>query len=189
MVKKGQFATSRQNLSKQTGISEQSLRTAIRILSEVGFLTSESTSQFTIISIGKYGHYQDKPTSKSTSHQPAINQPSTSDPKNPMISYSSTFGMKKEKKGEKGEAGQEPTHSGPSLGEVRTYIQEKGLSVDPVIFFNHYEAKGWAGIKSWKALLEKWEAQDAKKREEKESPQYREAKENRRRELEEANHD
>ena len=96
---------------------------------------------------------------------------------------------KKEKKGEKGEAGQEPTHSGPSLGEVRTYIQEKGLSVDPVIFFNHYEAKGWAGIKSWKALLEKWEAQDAKKREEKESPQYREAKENRRRELEEANHD
>ena len=177
IINTGQVLTGSEALAKESGLSRQEVRTALSVLCDptIGFSTIRSTNRFSVISIAKYKEYQEKSTSTSTNKQPTTNQQLTTN--------NNDKNEKNEKKGERA------AHDVPSLGEVRTFIQGRGFSVDPVLFFNHYESKGWAGIKSWKALLEKWEAQDAKKREEKESPQYREAKENRRRELEEANHD
>lgn len=76
-INKGQCLTGRQKISFDTGLSEQETRTAIAILKNVGFLTSKSTNRFTLITIDKYGDYQEISTSKSTNKQPTSNQQAT----------------------------------------------------------------------------------------------------------------
>jgi hypothetical protein len=48
----------------------------------------------------------------------------------------------------------------PTVDEVRTYIQEQGVAVDPDAFVNFYESKGWMigknKMKSWKAAVRTW---------------------------------
>ena len=66
-------------MSKQTGISEQSIRSSIFNLKSTSEITTESTSKFSIITIIKYGEYQidrKKSTSKSTSNL-TNNQPTS----------------------------------------------------------------------------------------------------------------
>jgi hypothetical protein len=85
----GQFYTGRIKLSKETGISQQSIRSAIKFLTNVKFLTSESTNKGSIITILNYEYYQsgednqpaDQPVSNQqpTSNQPATNQQVTTD--------------------------------------------------------------------------------------------------------------
>jgi len=92
LVKRGQFITGRVELSRQTGISEQQIRTCLNRLKSTNEITIEATNKFTIITICKYDEYQCQNgeiqdeststlTSRSTSHptnnQPAINQQST----------------------------------------------------------------------------------------------------------------
>ncbi len=76
-IDRGQLLTGLIKLKESTGISIQSLRTALRTLEIVGFLTSKVTNRFRVISICKYGEYQDKPTSKLTIHQQSTNNPLT----------------------------------------------------------------------------------------------------------------
>ena len=81
----GQLVTGRHALSEDTGISEQSIRTCLSRLKSTSEITSESTNQFTLITINNWGIYQDiltsESTSESTSDQPAINQRSTTNKK------------------------------------------------------------------------------------------------------------
>lgn len=80
-VKRGQLVVGRKQLSQNTGISEQSLRTCIKRLKSTNEITIKSTNKYTIITILKYEDYQsidDKPTIKSTNkltnNQPTTNQ-------------------------------------------------------------------------------------------------------------------
>jgi hypothetical protein len=77
-IERGQVLTGRLKLKQQTGISEQSIRTCLDILTNTGFLTIKSTNQFSIITINKYNEFQDLNeiplTSKVTNEQPTTNQ-------------------------------------------------------------------------------------------------------------------
>lgn len=95
-VKRGQFISSRDKLSCETGISAQTIRTCIERLKATKELTSVSTSQYTIYTIVNYNDYQEddrpnnqQPTSETTSNQPAANQQSTTNnnEKNIITSY------------------------------------------------------------------------------------------------------
>lgn len=88
LVRRGQLITSVANLSKITGLSEQSVRTSINKLKKTFELTSKTTSHYTIITICKYNDYQDieittnkptnKPTNKrATNEQQTANKPLT----------------------------------------------------------------------------------------------------------------
>ena len=48
----------------------------------------------------------------------------------------------------------------PTLDEVKIYCAEKGYTVDPERFINHYESNGWKvgknSMKSWQAALANW---------------------------------
>jgi len=57
-VKKGQFITGLYSLSEQTGISIQSLRTALKKLELTKEITRKSTNKFSIITIVKWEQYQ-----------------------------------------------------------------------------------------------------------------------------------
>lgn len=84
LVKPGQLITGRKKLSQITGISEQRIRTCIERLKSTNEITTESTNNFTIITLTKweqFQHTEKKPTNESTKKptikQPTSNQPST----------------------------------------------------------------------------------------------------------------
>lgn len=53
----------------------------------------------------------------------------------------------------------------PSVSEVTEYCRERGNSVDPQNFVDHYEANGWMRgknkVKDWKACVRTWEKSNA----------------------------
>ena len=65
----------------------------------------------------------------------------------------------------------------PSLAEVSAYCVERGNTIDPEEFINHYESNGWMvgknHMKDWKAAVRTWEKREKeipqRKRVEKES--------------------
>lgn len=57
-VKRGQFITSLDSLSSETGISRQTVRTCLNKLKSTHEITQQSTHRYTIITITKYNTYQ-----------------------------------------------------------------------------------------------------------------------------------
>ena len=79
-IKRGQFVTSLPNLSKQTRLSVQQVRTALDPLKSTGEITDYSTSKYRVITVVKYNDYQQanrQNTSQSTGEQQASNSQST----------------------------------------------------------------------------------------------------------------
>ena len=83
-IEQGQVLTGRHLLSKQTGLSERSIRTSLTRLKTTNELTIKTTSRFSIITIVKYNEYQikdkqttNKTTSKTTNERPANDQQTT----------------------------------------------------------------------------------------------------------------
>lgn len=81
MLKRGEVLFGRKQASKDTGISEQSIRTCINRLKSTNEITTKSTNKYTIITILKYDEYQNnnkkstnKSTNKLTNNQPTTNQ-------------------------------------------------------------------------------------------------------------------
>jgi hypothetical protein len=77
-IERGQIIVGRQQLAKETGLSEQQVRTAIHKLKITNNLTIKSTNKFSIITICNYDRYQDcesidQPTNQPT-NQPQNNQ-------------------------------------------------------------------------------------------------------------------
>ena len=87
-LSRGQLIAGREALSSKTGLSEQQVRTALKKLQMVGFLTIKSTKKFSLITICKYDLYQNKesyinqkPHQQPLKNQPTANQAATTDNK------------------------------------------------------------------------------------------------------------
>ena len=61
-ITKGSFVTSYENLSVETGLSVQQVRTAITKLKLTSEITHKSTSQYSIITINSWEEYQEDNT-------------------------------------------------------------------------------------------------------------------------------
>jgi hypothetical protein len=77
--KPGQFITSISGLANDAGVSKQSLRGAIAKLKSLGFLTTESNTQSTLITICNYSKYQKNEDTDNTraNKQPTHDQHTT----------------------------------------------------------------------------------------------------------------
>lgn len=80
VVKRGQLIVGRKSLAKQTGLSQQSVRTSITKLKSTTNITTKSTNRFTLVTIVNYDDYQkldsgQPPNQPAT--QPTINQQAT----------------------------------------------------------------------------------------------------------------
>lgn len=76
VLEPGEWIIGRISLSKELGMSEQNLRTAIGVLKKMKILTIESTNEFSLIRLVNYKKYQEMKTdltSKLTSASPAPN--------------------------------------------------------------------------------------------------------------------
>ena len=85
VIKRGQLVTSLASLHAETGISNQTLRTCLDRLQRTGEINKQVTSQFTIITVCKYGDYQQvqevnqqTTNNQATSDQQATNKQVTS---------------------------------------------------------------------------------------------------------------
>lgn len=92
VVERGSFITGRKQISQDTGLSEQNVRSALRTLQHFSMVqksTSKSTSKFTYLTVCNYNDYQhlDDETNQvtnqeATSNQPATNQEATTNKNN-----------------------------------------------------------------------------------------------------------
>lgn len=76
-ISRGQLVTGRKQLSIETGMTEQQVRTALNLLKSTSDITIKSTSKFSIISITNYESYQDanqQTNQQLTNKQPTTNQ-------------------------------------------------------------------------------------------------------------------
>jgi hypothetical protein len=136
-LKVGSIVTSRDLLARETGLSSQQIRTALNKLISTNEITSETSSQGTILQIVSYEKYQ-VATNEITNEQPTSNQQSTTN-----------NNVKKEKK-----------FIIPTFNDVLEYCMQNNLDVDGVKFINFYESKGWMvgknKMKDWKAAIRTW---------------------------------
>ena len=77
VIKRGEFITSRKHLAKDTGLSEQQVRTALNKLISTNEITKTTTNKYTLITINNYKKYQNytPPNNQQiTTKQPTNNQ-------------------------------------------------------------------------------------------------------------------
>lgn len=77
LIKRGQLITGRIELSKQTGLSQQQIRTCLSKLKSTSEITSKPTNRNTLITLVNYNNYQDnkeQATSQTSRKQPTDNQ-------------------------------------------------------------------------------------------------------------------
>ncbi len=81
-LKPGEVIVGRMKLAKELDQSEQNIRTALKLLSDMKIITIEITNRYsriTLVNWEKYQSVEDEVTSTSTSNQPAANQQLTTD--------------------------------------------------------------------------------------------------------------
>ncbi|MFH2108229.1 MAG: hypothetical protein ABII93_06125 [Chrysiogenia bacterium] len=135
---------------KKAGLTRPKYRTALEVLSALGFLTIKTTNKGTIVKLIDMSIFD---INREDDNQQDNQQMTT---KQPTDSHQITTNKKekKEKNGKKKEGER------PSLDELKAYISEKGYNVSAERFYNHYEANGWMvgknRMKSWTALVASW---------------------------------
>jgi biotin operon repressor len=156
-VERGQRVCSLPSLSKETGLSVRSIRTAIEHLKSTGELTDASTSKYRIITIKNYDLYQ-TPTDEATGDRQASDRQATGDRQqlNKANNYNKSNNDNKKNVGH---------FTPPTLSEVSDYCIERKNSIDPQRFIDYYTANGWivgkTKMKDWKAAVRNWERRDS----------------------------
>ena len=151
-------------ISRATGLSVQSVRTALNHLKSTNEITTRSTGYGTLISIATYSKYQDLPDDINKGINKEINKRLTNDQQ--TINNTRTRITKKQEK-------QERESTAPALDEIKNFVKENGLNLDPQYFFDYYTEAGFP--RSWKATARRWskennEAEKARKQDPKVVP-------------------
>lgn len=80
IIKRGQLVTSLGHLSTETGLSYRNVRTCLDKLEKTGEIVRQATNKFTIITVCKYGKYQQAPADeRQTTDKQLTNKRQTND--------------------------------------------------------------------------------------------------------------
>lgn len=168
--KRGQFITSLETIHKDTGLSIQQTRTALKHLISTGEITSESTSQYRIITVCKFSDYQQTPdeSNKQYNSQSTNNQQTDSSEPNKQLTIGREEGEVEEKRRGRKERKisfnkdkKKSSFIPPTLQEVADYLSQKGItSFTAQSFIAYYEKDNWkAGRKAitdWRKKVDEW---------------------------------
>ena len=154
-IPKGSVVIGYTALSKQLGISKQSVRTALSHLKSTGEITLKSTNKFSIVTIVNWEKFQGGSSAANTQSNTQANTQLT-------YNQHSTNTIKEIKKLRNKEIkNKESAFAPPTLEEVRDYCLERQNGISPDSFINFYESKGWMigknKMKDWKAAVRTWE--------------------------------
>lgn len=90
----GAKITSREKLSKETGLSQQQIRTALNKLESTNEVTKSTAATYTLIKLTNYEKYQlsnQVSNQPATNEQPSINQPATTNNKERMLERKNAY--------------------------------------------------------------------------------------------------
>lgn len=160
-IKRGQIATSQQELAARWKWSRRKVHTFLKNLEAAGMCTAKVTPFGTTLTIEKYAFYQDGRTGKSTTKNPREHIGSTTEAQREHIGSTQNKKDKKERR-------EEGIYI-PSRGDLASFIESEGLNADPDDVFDYYEAIGWEiggkPIKDWRAVVRRWKQYEAPKAE------------------------
>ena len=157
LIRRGQLLESLPNIALKTGMTVRSVRTALNHLKSTGEVTDEVTGFGRLITIVKYEEYQgqdfedDRLSDRLSDREPTgYRQGSDREP----TAYKEVKEVKKNKKNKE-------ERVAPTLEEIKSFVKEEKLTIDPVRFFNFYESQDWKTssgypIKDWKAKARSW---------------------------------
>ncbi len=160
-VKKGQFITSLDSLSSETGLSVQKIRTSLNKLKSTGNITSKQQAKARIITVVGWDDYQEvnkESNKQATGKQQATNRQLTPD-KNVRS---------KECKNDKNNdiVAKAPRRFTPPTDiETVAYFIEKGsTNIEAEKFWLFYDSKNWmvgkSKMKKWKSSASGWIARN-----------------------------
>lgn len=115
-IKRGQYWTSIKQLSLETGISEQSIRTALKNLELSGEITDESTNEGRLLTLNNYETYNTPEISANKPTNEQDNKPLTNGQQTPNKPLTTT---NKDNKDNHLEEGKEENKDIPSLQDLR----------------------------------------------------------------------
>lgn len=160
-IKRGQVIIGRKKLSKEIGISERQLRTALTKLKSTSEIATKTTNKFTVLTLIKYEDYQNiktTTTSKTTSNE--SNERPTNDQQTTTTKEYNNIINKENKKG-----GKNFRFSPPTISEIEEYIFTKTgdyeiAKKESQKFYNFYNSKNWMvgknKMKKWKSAVSNW---------------------------------
>lgn len=158
-IERGQVLTGRKQLSAETGLSEQSVRTVLTRLKSTSEITIKSTSKFSIITVCNYDKYQGEENDGNQQDNQQANQQVTNG--QPATNHIQECKKNKEEKETKKK---KVAFAPPSVSEVDDYCAERKNNISAQVFVDFYESKGWMigrnKMKSWKAAVRTWEQKD-----------------------------
>jgi biotin operon repressor len=166
-IRRGQLLESLPSIASKTGMSVRSVRTALNHLKSTGEVTDEVTGFGRLITIVKYAEYQGQDTEgdRLSDRIPdreltVYRQGSDREP----TAYKEVKEVKNYKKNKEERAA-------PTLDEVKQFVKEEGLTIDPARFFNFYESQDWKTssgypIRDWKSKARSWQSSERPKRKE-----------------------
>lgn len=172
-IKRGQMLESLPTIAKNTGMSVQSVRTAILHLKSTCNLTCKSTRYGLLISVIKWADFQGRAEPINTQINTEINRESTRNQQRIKK-------VKKEKKKEERVKREDDSSSfsPPSLSDVSEYVEKNHLNVDPERFWLYYQTKAWKGVTDWSAALLLWSKRERPEKHKKDVlPAYMEGRE------------
>ena len=76
-LQRGQLITGRDQISVDTGVPLRQIRTRLKLLENIGFLTIKPTNRYSIITISNYSYYQDNDSSNQPARRPTDDQLTT----------------------------------------------------------------------------------------------------------------
>lgn len=160
-IKRGQMLESLPSIAENTGLSVQSVRTAISHLKSTGEITDYVTGFGRLITVIKWADFQGLADDGNRLSNRLSNRRSTDDQQHIKKN-------KKEKNKERVKREDESSSfSPPSLSDVSEFVESNNLNVDPERFWLYYQAKAWKGITDWPAAILLWskrERPDARKK-------------------------
>ena len=160
-IPRGSLATSMASLAEQTGMEVHTVRKWLKRFEEDGQITRKTTNRFTIINITNYRAFQDIPEEWYSKQRSEQNGEQSSNQDSEQTGEQSSNNRTKKQ-----------VFIRPSLDDVREYIAQNYLPVDPERFFDYYEANGWkisgkSQMKDWKAAVRNWSHREQEKANEK----------------------
>ncbi len=151
-LEKGQLLTGREKLAELSGIKEATVERILKYLENEHQITQLKTTKFRIITVVNWEIYQ----GESEGEQQIDNKGTTDE------QQADTYKNDKKIKNEKNRVFVPPTFE-----EVKSYVQEKGYTIDPKVFFDYFTTSEppWVDsrgnrVRSWKQKLITWNSKD-----------------------------
>ena len=155
------FTVPNQTLELLTGLSRRSISNARNVLKQVGLLDFKTNG----VKATSYTLYFSKDASQDTSKD--TSQGASQDTSQSTATLNKQDKTRLDKKEKIPSESKRKVFLKPTVEQICAYCTERRNGIDPQLFYDFYEARGWmvgkAHMKDWKSAVRTWEARKGTK--------------------------